>query len=480
MSHEITIQWDPSPGTISGYNVYRGTVSGNESKIPLNGGTLVPPSPAPTFVDVTVAAGVVYYYEITAVLNGVESLDSVQVKSVPVPFSPSPKAITLGIASSFGVLAGSTVTNTGPTSVIGDVGVSPGTSITGFGAPASITGVFHAGDFVAAAAQQDLTTAYNAAASALNPSGLFPGVTTNYGVTSVATSTAGGTALYTGTFPTGGLNGQSITFSGFTNASNNGTFLVSASTITTVTVNNSLATAETATVVGAVTSGGGTTAVTLPADIGGMTLTPGVYNVASSLAITGNAILDAQGNQDAVFIFQIGSTLTTAAGNSGVSLAGGASASNIYWQVGSSATLGVNTSFSGIIMAQASITAGHGATINGQLLARVGAVTLDSNDVSLFIPGVLRLYASNTRYDVGNIIFDCPTHTFQEAIIGGVTCPSSPSFNPTIGGTTADCGVTWLTLNPPVGTLLPLPPSPPNVPPVPPAAPLNPRITSEA
>jgi hypothetical protein len=211
-----------------------------------------------------------------------------------------------------------------------------------------------------------------------------------------------------------------------------------------------------------------------------MTLTPGVYNVASSLAITGNVILDAQGNQDAVFIFQIGSTLTTAANNSGVSLAGGASASDIFWQVGSSATLGTNTSFSGIIMAQASITANTGATINGQLLARTGAVTLATNNISLFIPGVLVLYNSNTRYALGNIIFDCATHTYQEVIIAGVTCASAPSFNPNIGGTTSDCGVTWLTLNPPVGTLLPLPPSPPNVPPTPPAAPLNPRITSEA
>jgi len=456
-------------------------VSGNESKIPINGSVLVPPSATPNFVDNTVAAGVVYYYEITAVLNGVESLDSVQVKSAPVPFSPSPTGIQLGVASSFGVLAGSTVTNTGATSIIGDVGVSPGTAITGFGAPASITGVFHAGDFVAAAAQQDLTTAYNAAAAALNPSGLFPPVTTSYVVTSVATST-GGSALYTGTFTAASLAGQTITFSGFTNASNNGAFTISASTATTVTVNNPIATAETASAVGMALSGGGTTAVTLPADIGGKTLTPGVYNVASSLAITGNVILDAQGNQDAVFVFQIGSTLVTAASNSTVSLAGGASASNVFWQVGSSATLGVATAFSGIIMAQASITVGTGASVNGQLLARTGAVTLDTNDVSLFIPGVLVLGGRQKHFDLGNIFFDCVTNTYQEVILAGTTCSGPPpsGFNPVIGGTTLDCGVTWLTLDPPVGTLLPLPPSPPNVPPAPPAAPLNPRITSEA
>jgi hypothetical protein len=475
LSHEITIQWNPSPGSISGYNVYRGTVSGNEATLPINGSTLIPQSATPTYVDTTVAAGVVYYYEITAVLNGVESLDSVQVKSLPVPFAPSPSDIQLGIASSFGVLAGSTVTNTGATAVIGDVGVSPGTSITGFGAPASITGVFHIGDFVAAAAQQDLTTAYNAAAAALNPAGLFPGTSTSYTVTSAAAS-----GLYTGTFPSTSLVGQSITFSGFLNAVNNGTFVITASSITAVTVNNPASVAETATASGMITSGGGTAAVTLSGDIGGQTLTPGVYTSASSLGITGTLTLNAQGNQDAVFIFQIGSTLTTAANNSTIALVGGASASNIYWQVGSSATLGAGTSFSGIIMAQASITANTGAAINGQLLARTGAVTLQSNTISLFIPGVLQLYTSNTFYALGSIIFDCATHTFQEAIVSGTTCPSAPNFNPVIGGTTSDCGVTWLTLNPPVGTLLPLPPSPPNTPPAPPAAPLNPRITSEA
>jgi hypothetical protein len=480
LSHEITIQWNPSPGTISGYNVYRGTVSGNEAKLPLNGTTLIPPSATPTYVDTTVAAGVVYYYEITAVLNGIESLDSVQVKSAPVPFAPSPSGIQLGNASSFGVLAGSTVTNTGPTAVIGDVGVSPGTAITGFGAPASITGVFHAGDFVAAAAQQDLTTAYNAAAAATNPAGLFPPTVVSYGVTSVATSSAGGTALYTGTFPATSLAGQSVTLSGFTNAGNNGTFNISASTITSIMVNNANAIAETATASATVTTGSGTAAIVLSGDIGGQTLTPGVYASASSLAITGTLTLNAQGNQDAVFIFQVGSTLTTAASNSSIALVGGASASNIYWQVGSSATLGIGTSFSGILMAQASITANTGASINGQLLARTGAVTMDSNNVSLFIPGVLVLYTSNTPYNLGDIIFDCATHTFQEVIVAGTTCAAAPSFNPAIGGTTADCGVTWLTLNPPVGTLLPLPPSPPNVPPTPPAAPLNPRITSEA
>jgi hypothetical protein len=409
-------------------------------------------------------------------LNGVESLDSVEVKSTPVPFGPSPTSIALGVASSFGVLAGSTVTNTGATDVIGDVGVSPGTAITGFGAPASITGVFHAGDFVAAAAQQDLTTAYNAAAAALNPVGLVQPVTTSYPITSAAAS-----GLYTGTFPTASLAGQSVVISGFTNAVNNGTFTVSASTITSITVNNTNSVAETATASAVATSaGGGTAAITLPGDIGGMTLTPGVYKNSSSLGITGSVVLDAQGDQDAVFIFQIGSTLTTAAGNSAVVLVNGATAQNVFWQVGSSATLGTNTSFAGTIMAQASITSNTGASVNGRLLARTGAVTLQSNSISLFILGTLKINGRSTPFDIGNIIFDCASGTYQEAITAGTTCSTTVVYNPLIGGTTSDCGVTWLTLDPPVGTMLPLPPSPPNVPPAPPAAPLNPRITSEA
>src|SRR6202023_2521995 len=121
---------------------------------------------------------------------------------------------------------------------------------------------------------------------------------------------------------------------------------------------------------------------TLPADIGGLTLAPGVYKTTSaqpSLGITGNVTLS--GPASGVWIFQIVSTLTTAAGNSHVILAGGATAHNVFWQVGSSATLGTNTIFQGTIMAQASITLTTGATLNGRALARTGAVTLDSNSV---------------------------------------------------------------------------------------------------
>jgi len=208
----------------------------------------------------------------------------------------APSPLALGSACGFGILGGSTVTNVAgtATSVSGDVGVSPGTAITGFGPPASITGAFHAGDSVAATAQGDLTTAYNNAAGA-----------------------AGGAVL--------------------------------------------------------------------AADIGGQTLAPGVYKTTSAqptLGITGDLTLSGNG----VYIFQVVSALTTAAGSpsvpaSRVILTGGAVPEDVFWQIGSSATLGTYSTFAGTIMAQASITLTTGATLNGRALARTGAVTLDTNTV---------------------------------------------------------------------------------------------------
>jgi hypothetical protein len=121
---------------------------------------------------------------------------------------------------------------------------------------------------------------------------------------------------------------------------------------------------------------------TVAGDIGGQTFLPGVYKSTSTLGITGTVTLNGNGNSSAVFIFQIASTLTTAAGNSIVNLIGGAQASNVFWQVGSSATLGTNTVFNGTILAQASITLTTGAVLNGRALARTGAVTLDTNAVT--------------------------------------------------------------------------------------------------
>lgn len=211
--------------------------------------------------------------------------------------SAVPATVGLGTTGAFSVLAGSTVTNTGTTVVSadsgvgGNVGVSPGTAITGF-PPGLVTppGQIHAADAVAAQAQSDLTIAYNDAAG--RP------CDTN-------------------------LSGQ---------------------------------------------------------DLGGRTLTSGVYCFDSSAQLTGTLTLDAQGDPNAVFIFQIGSTLTTSVGSS-VLLVNGGQACHVFWQVGSSATLGTGSAFSGNILALTSITANTNADVEGRLLARNGAVTLDSNTI---------------------------------------------------------------------------------------------------
>jgi len=197
---------------------------------------------------------------------------------------------TLGTAQSFAVLGGQTVTNTGNTVLTGDLGVSPGNSITGFG-PGTRTGSTEAGTTAAATAQTGVLGQYNALAA--------------------ATCTAD-------------LTGQNL---------------------------------------------------------GGLTLTPGVYCFSSSAQLTGTLTLNAQANANAVFIFKIGSTLTTASGSSVVMINGG-NPCGVGWQVGSSATLGTTTSFLGNLIALTSITLNTGANIVGRALARNGAVTLDTNNVS--------------------------------------------------------------------------------------------------
>jgi type VI secretion system secreted protein VgrG len=116
-----------------------------------------------------------------------------------------------------------------------------------------------------------------------------------------------------------------------------------------------------------------------------MTLTPGVYFFSSSAQLTGTLTLDGTGLADPVFVFQIGSTLTTASNSSVVTINDGGSSTpgiSVYWQVGSSATLGTTTAFEGNILALASITLNTGATVlDGRLLARNGAVTLDGNNI---------------------------------------------------------------------------------------------------
>jgi hypothetical protein len=119
--------------------------------------------------------------------------------------------------------------------------------------------------------------------------------------------------------------------------------------------------------------------VTLSGNIGGLTLTPGLYKSTSSLAISsGDLTFDAKGDATAVFIIQIASTLTTTSGRK-VILSGGALASNIFWQVGTSATFGTTSVFKGTVMAMQSITFNTGATLDGRALARTGAVTMAGN-----------------------------------------------------------------------------------------------------
>jgi hypothetical protein len=171
-----------------------------------------------------------------------------------------------------------------------------------------------------------------------------------------------------GTFPTPSITGlENLTINGVNHADD--LFTQSAKTDLFSAYNDAVSRTPTTTYAG-------------PFDLGGQTLLPGVYNSPSSFALTGILTLDAQGDPNAVWIFQADSTLTTAV-NSTVNLFGGASATNIFWQVGSSATLGVNSDFAGSILALQSITANTGSIIDGGLYAVNGAVTLDSNTISV-------------------------------------------------------------------------------------------------
>ena len=162
-------------------------------------------------------------------------------------------------------------------------------------------------------------------------------------------------------------------------------------------------------------------------DLGGLTLTPGVYFFANTAQLTGKLTLNAQGNANAFWVFQIGSTLTTAAASSVVITNQAQNANNgLFWQVGSSATLGTTTDFEGNIVALTSITLNNGATDDcGRLLARNGAVTLNNNLISI----------GCTAADVVN---EGGSHGLSGGLSGGGTPPPTPEPGTL---TLAACGI---------------------------------------
>jgi Ice-binding-like len=199
---------------------------------------------------------------------------------------------SLGTAASFAVLGASAVTCANASAITGDVGVSPGTSVTGFNPPCTLTGTIHAGDAVAAQAHADLGAAYGSLAAAVCQHN---------------------------------LTGQ---------------------------------------------------------DLGGQTLAPGVYCFDTTVGVTGALTLDAGGDSAGIWIFQIGTAITTATSSS-VVMAGGGKPGNVFWNVGSSATIGTSTAFQGNLLAYTSITLTSGSSVVGRALALNAAVTLDSNSISL-------------------------------------------------------------------------------------------------
>ena len=310
--------------------------------------------------------------------------------SDPFP-TPAATAPSLGAAGTFAVLGASTVTNTGPTVVTGDLGLSPGSSITGFPPGIVIGGTIHQTDAAAANAQADASTA------------------------------------------NGALVAQPCTFGPFG-----------------------------------------------PTNLAGQTLIPGVYCYSSSVQISSGGILtlDGQGDPNAVWVFKAGSTLTTVSGAS-VVLINGAQSCNVFWQVGSSATLGTTTAFAGNIIALTSITLTTGANVNGRVLALTGAVTLDSNAVSLcslavppppvvLIPPTLGKAFSPATINAGGVSTLTITLSNPNALVATLTTPltdtlpsglliaATPNVSTTCGGAGAPVAVaggTTVTL--PAGRTIP-------------------------
>jgi hypothetical protein len=225
-------------------------------------------------------------------------------------FTYQANAQSLGSAETFGVLGATTVTNTGATQVTGDVGVSPGSAITGFPPGVIFNGAIHAADGPAAQAHADLATAYTSFSSLASP-------------------------------PANNLSGQ---------------------------------------------------------DLGGKTLTPGVYRFDTTATSGGILTFDAKNDPDARFVIQVGTSFITT-GASSVLLIHQADARNIYFQVGSAVTLGSGSAFIGNLLAGTSVTAVGGTTVTGRLLALTGAVTMDTNRVTY--PGLSAPTPTPTATPIG-------------------------------------------------------------------------------
>jgi hypothetical protein len=179
---------------------------------------------------------------------------------------------------------------------------------------------------------------------------------------------------------------------------------------------------------------GATATQSVSGDLGGTTLVSGVYHSTSSIGLTGTVTLNGQGNPDSVFIFQAGSTLTTASG-SVVALENGAQACNVFWQVGSSATLGTTTQFNGSILASTSITLNTNATVTGRVLASTGAVTMDANTIA--VPTCLLSSSTTTTTTVPSTTTTAHTttttvHTTSTTVKPGSKPGSSSTTTPTI------------------------------------------------
>ncbi|MDF2895029.1 MAG: cytoskeleton protein RodZ [Rhodococcus erythropolis] len=260
-------------------------------------------------------------------------------------------AVGLGTAEPFAVLAGAGITNTGPTTLGGDIGTYPTPTITGV-SDLTITGTNHGSDAVSQGAKPDVLTAYNTLA------GQGP------------------------TQPTG-------------------------------------------------------------ADLTGRTLVSGVYNSGSSIALSGTVTLDAQGDPDAVFVFQAGSTLITSS-SSTVALINGTQACNVFWQVGSSATLGTNSVFRGNLLALTDITATTEATVEGRLLAINGAVTLDTNTVTIptCAPPVTTTTPTTTTTTVPPDTAITTTTTVVPPVVTTTTTVVPPEVTTTTTGTPVEATTT--------------------------------------